>query len=175
MVGYMIKIDYELMEQVKKVNVNEIDVSSYLFRGRLSYLEKLSKNIGVDLFLGKSERSREMFIFSSGGYVIAKVEERQFTNGIISKSVFYNLVSQYIAKDISIIDHLPVMIFDKELCRLISKKYQENLFHELVNSNLSRIERSKTLKRQVNDLNSKLRINNKAKNNYEKNGKSYSK
>lgn len=105
MVGYMIKIDYELMEQVKKVNVNEIDVSSYPFRGRLSYLEKLSKNIGVDLFLGKSERSREMFIFSSGGYAIAKVEERQFTNGIISKSVFYNLVSQYIAKDISIINH----------------------------------------------------------------------
>lgn len=158
----MIKIDYEYIEQARDSN-EQINVSCDSFHGILIYLERLSKSIGTDLFLGKSQKNGRMIIFSGGGYGIAHVEERHFDNDIIPKLDFYNLVAQNIVNEISYIDHLPINIFDKDLCKLISKRYQGKLIQDLANSDLKKSERNKSFKSQMNDLNSRLKRYNKSK------------
>lgn len=157
----MLKIDYEFIEKVRN-DYKTHNIDALNFQGTLGYLESLSRDIGIDIFWGKS--GSDCFFFTGGGYAIAKIDENLLKANYYTKNKFYDVIAKYMAVDKNYIDHLPIALFNKEFCSKYSKYYKENLYKELcANSKLTVPEKRKIFKIDTKKIDIKLKRNNKVK------------
>ena len=160
----MLKIDYEFIEKARN-DYKTHEIRALNFQGTLTYLRDLSRDVGIEVFLGKE--GNDCFFFTGGGYAIAKIDENLLEAKYYTKTKFYDVIARYMASDKEYIDHMPITLFNKEFCKKYSEYYKKNLFKELyANSKLTLAEKKKIFKTDTKKIDAKLKKNNKTKNRY---------